>query len=78
MNFCAALSPVKKLRRKPWDIAYASREDKIFPVENLRRVWGDSLRVCEGEHLSPAALRACNRRGFGAGVGDGAGLRAAH
>lgn len=43
----------EKTPRKPWDIAYASRGDKIFPAENLRRVWGDSLRVCEGEHLSP-------------------------
>ena len=37
---------------KHWDIAFASCGDKIFPLENLKRAFGDSLEVSEGEHLS--------------------------
>ncbi len=49
-----------------WDVFIASRSDRIFPLENLKRAWGDGLRVCEGDHLNVpifgVALSAVSRR----------------
>jgi len=43
----------RKFSPGEWDCAFASRADKIFPVENLKRAWGSILSVCEGDHLNP-------------------------
>ena len=42
----------EKFEKKPWDTVIVARNDKIFPLENLKRVWGESAQVGEGEHLN--------------------------
>ena len=37
---------------KHWNVAFASCGDRIFPLDNLKRAFGGSLEVGEGEHLN--------------------------
>ncbi|MBR4598000.1 MAG: malonyl-ACP O-methyltransferase BioC [Opitutales bacterium] len=41
-----------------WTRAIAAKNDKIFPLANLKNVWGDKLEVVAGEHF-PLSLFQC-------------------
>ena len=47
----------KKFRANPenWTRAIAAKNDKIFPLANLKNAWGDKLEIVSGEHF-PLAL----------------------
>ena len=45
-----------KSSAESWTCALASKSDKIFALENMRRAWGGKLRIIDGAHFNLQAF----------------------